>query len=92
MRIPGLRGLGPGALARRAVKDFIDDDMATHAAALAFRILLALFPFAIFLLTLLGALGLPQFFDWLLAQARVALPPQASGWIATAVGESRAGG
>lgn len=92
MRIPGLHGLGPGALATRAVKGFIDDDMATHAAALAFRILLALFPFALFLLTLLGALRLPRFFDWLLEQARVALPAQAAGQVATVVGEVRAGG
>ena len=84
MRIPGLRGPGPRTLARRAIAGFLADDMTTHAAALAFRTLLAFFPFAIFLLTLLGTLRIPQFFDWLLAQA--------AGQMAAVVGEVRAGG
>ncbi len=84
MRIPGLRGPGPWTLARRAIAGFLADDMATHAAALAFRTLLAFFPFAIFLLILLGTLRMPQFFDWLLAQA--------AGQVAAVVGEVRGGG
>nr|MBA3416036.1 ribonuclease BN [Chloroflexia bacterium] len=49
MRIPGFRDLSPWAVAKQAAKDFIHDDMPTSAAALVFRALLALFPFAIFL-------------------------------------------
>ena len=74
MRIRGFSDQAPVAVLRQAIKDFFTDDMMTYAAALAYRILLALFPFVIFLLTLLGALGLSSFFDWLLSQARVALP------------------
>ncbi len=89
MRIPGLRGLSPWGVAKRAVKDFVDDDMVAYAAALAFRVLLALFPFAIFLLTLLGALGRPVFFDWLFEQAQTALPPGAAGRVEQVIGEVR---
>ena len=78
LRLPGLRGLGVGTVARLAIKDFFVDDMATYAAAVAFHLFLALFPFVIFLVALLSFLHLPGFFDWLLSQARVALP--ASTW------------
>ena len=76
MRIPGFEGLAPRDVARHAVKDFFADDMMTYAAALAYHVMLALFPFVIFLITLLGALGLSELFDWLLAQGRAALPPE----------------
>lgn len=74
MRIPGFAEQSPVAVIKEAIKDFLADDMMTYAAALAYRTLLALFPFIIFLLTLLGALRLSNFFDKLLSQARVALP------------------
>jgi hypothetical protein len=74
LRLPGLRGLGVGTVARLAIKDFFVDDMATYAAAVAFHLLLSLFPYAIFLFALLSFLHLPGFFDWLLNQAAVVLP------------------
>jgi membrane protein len=77
MRIPGFAERSPWEVIRRAVADFFDDDMVTYAAALAFHVLLAVFPFAIFLLTLLGATGLAAFFDQLLGQARSTLPADA---------------
>lgn len=77
MRIPGLRGLGPVALLKETITDFFDDDMATYAAALAYQVIFSLFPFIIFLITLLGFLELPNFFDWLLTQAQFLLPVQA---------------
>ena len=43
--------------------------MPTYAAALAYRVLFSLFPFLIFLTTLLGFLGLPEFFSWIPEQA-----------------------
>ncbi len=89
MRIPGFGGIGPLEALKRAGRGFLRDDMATHAAALAYHALLALFPFAIFLLALLGALGLPGFFDWLLGQARTALPADAFGLVERAVGQVR---
>ncbi len=81
MRIPGLAGIGPGELGKRSVKEFLGDDMTTYAAALAYHVLFALFPFVIFLVALLGFLNIPQFFDWLLEQARTALPQQAAGQV-----------
>jgi membrane protein len=89
MRIPGFGEQAPVAVIKEAVKDFFADDMMTYAAALAYRILLALFPFVIFLLTLLGALGLSDFFDWLLSQARMALPGGAFQMVEQVIGEIR---
>ncbi len=74
MQIPGLAGMGPGELGKRSVKEFLRNDMTTYAAALAYHVLFALFPFVIFLVALLGFLNIPQFFDWLVGQAQTALP------------------
>lgn len=74
--ISGFKGLSPVGVGKQAVKDFGDDDMNTHAAALTYRILLAVFPFLIFILTLLGALNMEDFFDSLLNEARNALSPE----------------
>jgi membrane protein len=85
LRLPGLRGLGVGRVAWLAIKDFFVDDMATYAAALAFHLFLALFPFVIFLVALLSFLHVPGFFDWLLSQVPDALPAPTRGQVAQAV-------
>jgi membrane protein len=64
-------------VARLALAKFFSDDMPTHAAALSYRLLFSLFPFLIFLTTLLGFLCLPQFFDWMREPASYLLPAQA---------------
>ena len=79
MRIPGFADLSPVAVAKEAVKDFFADDMLTYAAALAYHLLLALFPFVIFLLALLGSAGLDQFFDDVLQQADQVAPDRVLG-------------
>jgi membrane protein len=89
MRIPGFANQAPVAVIKEAIKDFFADDMLTYAAALAYRSLLALFPFIIFQLTLLGAFGLSSFFDWLLTQARIALPGTAFQLVNQVIGEIR---
>jgi membrane protein len=89
MRIPGFADLSPWDVVKRAIAGFFDDDMVTYAAALSFHLLLALFPFGIFLLTLLGAAGLVDFFDQLLRQARTTLPPDAYQLVAQVMGEIR---
>ena len=89
MRIPGFRGLSPRAVAVRAGKDFVNHDMPTYAAALAFRALLAFFPFALFLLALLGSIGLTDFFDWLVGQAQTALPQDAASVVGRVTREIR---
>ena len=72
-----LRGLGFGTLMKRTVKEFLDDDMLTYAAALAYQVLFSLFPFLLFLIALIGFLNVPNFFAWLRQQAAVLLPGQA---------------
>lgn len=60
-----------------AAREFLADDMPTYASALAYQALFSLFPFVLFLIALIGFLHLPQFFDWLEAQALLLLPAQA---------------
>lgn len=79
MRFMDMRGLslGPWKLISLTVKEFLDDEMPTYAAALAYQGLFSLFPFLLFLIALLGFLHLPEFFDWLRGQADYVLPAQA---------------
>jgi membrane protein len=74
-------------VAKLALKEFTVDDMPTYAAALAYRALLALFPFLIFLTTLLGFLGVPQFFEWLREQASYVLPAEGMQLVNTVLSE-----
>lgn len=74
MRFADFRGVDPIDLLKRSVRAFIKNNMLTYAAALAYHSLFALFPFLIFLIALLGFLRIPGFFNWLLAQAKSALP------------------
>lgn len=53
--------------------------MTLYAAARSFHALLALFPFLIFLLALLSVLQIPDFFDWVIEQAKMASPSDAAG-------------
>lgn len=77
MQVPGLHGLSLITVLKKSIKNFFDDDMTTYAAALAFQIILALFPFILFLIALLGFFDLSNFFDWLRQQAQFFLPQQA---------------
>lgn len=89
MHIPGVRGLGVGAVARRSIKAFLDDNMLTYAAALAYHVLFAIFPFSIFLIALLGVLNTSNFFDWLLQQAQYVVPDQAMVSLRQVIAELR---
>ncbi len=89
MRLPGFAETAPPDVVRRAVRDFFADNMATYAAALSFHLLLALFPFVIVLLALLGAIGQAAFLDQLLGGARLALPPTADRLVEQVIGEIR---
>lgn len=87
MRFPGLHGLGPLTIVRRALTKFGADDMGTYASALAYQVLFSIFPFIIFLVALLGFLNIPEFFDYLRAQVEELLPPQAAGQVNEIVDE-----
>ncbi len=91
MRIPGLGDMSLMEVGKRAFKAFQSDDMNTYAAALTYRFLLALFPFIIFLLTLLEAFNLERFFDWLLDQAQAALAADAFSQVERIIGQIRDG-
>ncbi len=60
----------------RSVRSFLEHDMPTYAAALAYRALFALFPFFAFLVALLGFLEITSFFEWLIDQTRSTLQEQ----------------
>lgn len=77
MQIPGLRGLGPVALIKESVKEFLDDDMMTYASALSYQVFFSIFPFIIFLIALLGFLHMPELFTWIREQAAYILPKEA---------------
>ena len=72
----GMRGREHGKsriveLGERSVRGFFfEHPMATYAAALAYRGLFGLFPFVLILVVLVGALGLPDYFDRAMDQAR----------------------
>ena len=85
---PSPEGL-PRALrvAKLAFTDFFADEMTTYAAALAYRVLFSLFPFLIFLTSLLGLLGAPQLFDWMREQAAYVLPAQGMELVTTVLAE-----
>src|SRR5215204_3481920 len=58
-------------LGERSVRNFFfEHPMATYAAALAYRGLFGLFPFVFILVVLVGALGIPDFFDRAMDQTR----------------------
>ena len=75
----------------KPIKEFIEDDMASYAAALSFWVFFSLFPFILLLVALLSFLGIPGFFDWLVEQAQTVMPEQAMGQVEETVGQIRAG-
>lgn len=62
-------------LAERSARSFARHDMAVYAMALAFRALLALFPFALFLVSLVGFLRLDDVLGWLARWGPAGLRP-----------------
>ena len=74
-------------IVKGAAKRFSSNDMSTHAAALSYATLFAIFPFLLFLIALLGTLNIPEFFDWLLDQARTTMPSDAYGLFSDAISQ-----
>lgn len=74
---------------KRSVKEFSADDMLTYAAAVSYQVFFSLFPFIIFLLSLLGLLRIPGLFDFLLSQSQTVMPDQAFGLLEGIVSQVR---
>ncbi|QAU34148.1 YihY/virulence factor BrkB family protein [Janthinobacterium sp. 17J80-10] len=87
MRIHGFQDLDPFKVLASSIRHFIDDDMATYAAALAYHILFALFPFIMFLIALSGFFELTEMFEWLRQQAKSFLPPLAMDQVNRVINE-----
>jgi membrane protein len=72
-----LGGLGVAELGRRVIAEIRNDDCLGRAAQLAYYFLFALFPFFLFLTTLLGYLPIPNLLDRLLETLGQMLPGEA---------------
>jgi len=74
---PTGRRLGLVEFAKRTVKEIGEDHLAAFAGNLTYKGLFALFPFFVFMLSLLGLFGAPDLLDNLLEQARGVMPAEA---------------
>ncbi|WP_271104081.1 YihY/virulence factor BrkB family protein [Pseudomonas tohonis] len=81
----GLRDVGWRTIVVRTVTEFIEDELPTYASALAFQMFFSLFPFLLLLIAVIGFLELPEFFDWLQAQATLVLPSAAMDLVLPAI-------
>ncbi|GAC1030254.1 YihY/virulence factor BrkB family protein [Pseudomonas sp. No.21] len=81
----GLRDVGWRTIVVRTVTEFIEDELPTYASALAFQMFFSLFPFLLLLIAVIGFLELPEFFDWLQAQAALVLPSAAMDLVLPAI-------
>jgi membrane protein len=78
MSKPALYGGDAWQVTRQTLKEYLEDDLLTYASAIAFQALFSLFPFILFLTTLLGLLHLGSFFDWLQRSATAMVPAEAA--------------
>ena len=90
---PTGRRLGLVEFVKRTVKEIGEDHLAAFAGNLTYKGLFALFPFFVFMLSLLGLFGAPDLLDYLLEQARGVLPEEAFSLLEgqlVSIAESRA--
>ena len=64
-------------LGKRVVRKIGEADCSAHAAAMAYYFLFAIFPFFLFLTTVIGLLPIPHLLDYMLQSAARILPSQA---------------
>jgi membrane protein len=79
--VPMTRGLGLSDLLKRTFKEAWKDHLDAFAGNLTYKGLFALFPFSVFLLSLLGLFGVPEFLDTLFDRAYVVLPEGAGAFL-----------
>ena len=72
---------------KRALQGFGRHQMTTYAAALSYQVFFSLFPFLLFLIALLGFLGIPEFFSWLQQQVTNVIPAQAAQQVNTVIAQ-----
>jgi membrane protein len=94
-RVPMTRRLGAVELFKQAFRQASQDHLSAFAGNLTYKGLFALFPFFVFLLSLLGLFQATGLVNMLLEQASAAIPQDAVGLIRDqilAITESQAGG
>lgn len=64
-------------LGKRVYRKIVEDDCSEHAAAMAYYFLFALFPFFLFITTVIGYLPIPHLLDYLLNSASQMMPGEA---------------
>lgn len=64
-------------LGKRVYRKIIDDDCSEHAAAMAYYFLFAMFPFFLFLTTLMGYIPIPDLMEYMMNRAAEMLPGDA---------------
>jgi membrane protein len=80
---------------KRTAREINEDHLAAFAGNLTYKGLFALFPFAVFLLSLLGLFGAPDLLNSLIEQARIVLPNDVVGLLEDqllSIAETRAEG
>lgn len=78
VHIPGFSGMPPGRFIRTLGHAFLREDFLGLAAQLAYFGILAVFPFAIFLMTVLGFLPIPGLLEEIFRILRTIMPSQAA--------------
>ena len=71
-----LRSLGYLEFAKRVYRKVIENRCPAHAASMAYYVLFALFPFFIFLMTVLAHLPIQHLLEFVLQRAARMLPDQ----------------
>jgi len=79
--VPMTRGLGFTDLLKRTYKEAWEDHLDAFAGNLTYKGLFALFPFSVFLLSLLGLFGVPELLDTLFDRASAVLPEGAAAYL-----------
>ena len=79
--VPITRGLGLADLLKRTYKEVWEDHLDAFAGNLTYKGLFALFPFSVFLLSLLGLFGVPEFLGTLFDRASAVLPEGAAAFL-----------
>ncbi|WP_284694455.1 YihY/virulence factor BrkB family protein [Geomonas sp. Red32] len=64
-------------LGKKVYRRIVDDDCSEHSAAMAYYFLFALFPFFLFITTVIGYLPIPHLLDYLLTSAERMMPGEA---------------